>query len=198
MYHNSGTKLDMPVEFPFELDASEVCPNLPADVKTLSLVAVVCHFGSKCEPFWKYITQELSSRYPSLALQGGHYTAFVRRPTNGSWVYCNDSQVSQVLDTQYPSSCHVCCELCGPKWSQLSPSSKDAESAYILFYQREPLWAGYDSTVLKAKNLTFNDVEEMKRVEQLMLSGNNAKAGIFTLHSQGVLKRTNSDREYFF
>lgn len=50
MYHNSGTKLDIPVEFPFKLDAKEVCPNLPVGVKTLSLVAVVCHFGSKCEP----------------------------------------------------------------------------------------------------------------------------------------------------
>lgn len=95
-------------------------------------------------------------------------------------------------------SCHVCCELCGPKCFQLSPSSEDAKSAYILFYQQESQWAGYDCAVLRAKNFTFDDEEEMKKVEQLMLSGNNVKAAMSTLHSQGGLKRTNSDRESSF
>ena len=42
----------------------------------------------------------------SLALQSGHYTAFVRHPCTGSWVYCDDSYISQVPSSGY-SMCFI-------------------------------------------------------------------------------------------
>ncbi len=45
MYHSGGAKLEMAVEFPLRLEASDVCSTHPAH--PLRLTAVVCHFGSK-------------------------------------------------------------------------------------------------------------------------------------------------------
>ena len=47
MYHSGGSKLEIPVEFPMELEAKEVCPDTPIDAPPLKLVAMVCHFGSE-------------------------------------------------------------------------------------------------------------------------------------------------------
>lgn len=47
MYHSGGSKLEIPVEFPMELDPKEVCPDMIDEAPPLHLVAMVCHFGSK-------------------------------------------------------------------------------------------------------------------------------------------------------
>ena len=45
MYHSGGAKLEMAVDFPLRLEASDVCSAL--DAQPLDLTAIVCHFGSK-------------------------------------------------------------------------------------------------------------------------------------------------------
>lgn len=45
MYHSGGAKLEMAVDFPLRLEASDVC-SAP-DAQPLHLTAIICHFGSK-------------------------------------------------------------------------------------------------------------------------------------------------------
>lgn len=93
MYHSGGSKLELPVEFPFQLEAEEVCSTLDGERSPLELVALVCHYGSKLKPCYRVWLISIMS---ISALQGGHYTAFVKKPFDGSWIYCNDSHISQV------------------------------------------------------------------------------------------------------
>lgn len=47
MYHSGGSKLEIPVEFPMQLEAEDVCSDSQGCAQPLNLVAMVCHFGSK-------------------------------------------------------------------------------------------------------------------------------------------------------
>ena len=53
MYHSGGSKLELPVEFPFQLEAEEVCSTLDGERSPLELVALVCHYGSKLKPCYR-------------------------------------------------------------------------------------------------------------------------------------------------
>ena len=95
MYHSGGAKLEMPVEYPLRLEASSISPA-PEDAHPLHLAAIVCHFGSKA--YQQGVVHGIASLGVTFlsALQGGHYTAYVRHPSTGTWLYCNDSQISEV------------------------------------------------------------------------------------------------------
>ena len=49
MYHSGGrsSKLEMPVEYPSQLKAQDICSSSNAETTALKLVALVCHYGSK-------------------------------------------------------------------------------------------------------------------------------------------------------
>lgn len=77
--------------------------------------------------------------------------------------------------------------------SQVSPCSKESESAYILFYQQVLLDNGSCSKTHYVMDCQFDDSAEMKTVESLMLS-----SGRPNVNGQPTLKRTNSNRKLHY
>jgi hypothetical protein len=75
------------------------------------------------------------------SLNCGHYTAYVRHMLSGEWAYYNDETVSQ-----------------------RTPSEKDSESVYILFYRKKDL----PPPTLPSVTKSFDDAAEMTSVAQLL------------------------------
>ena len=71
-YKNEYRKIKKSIEYPLEMDMDEYCNKPWASLGKFNLCGVINHKGK--------------------TMEGGHYLSFSKR-FDGSWWYCNDSQI---------------------------------------------------------------------------------------------------------